>query len=65
MGDGKSTNKTSRATAYQALGRAEDSMCIVSKERNTRNKFLFAFGTRLMEFFAQTLLMTVKRKTSL
>ena len=44
MGDGKSTNKTSRATAYPAPGTAENSRGIVPKERNTRRKiFLVAF----------------------
>ena len=43
MSDGKSTNKTSRATAYQALGMAEDSIDIVLRERNTARKAFLAF----------------------
>ena len=44
MGDDKSTNETSRATAYPALGTAENSMSIVPKERNTGcNMFRVAF----------------------
>ena len=43
MGDGKSTNKTSRAAAYQALGMAEDSIDIVPRERNTARKAILAF----------------------
>ena len=49
MGDGKSTNKTSRATAYVAVGTAGNiGMSIVPKERNTAGKmFLVAFWNRV------------------
>jgi hypothetical protein len=44
MGDGKSTNKTGRDTAYPAVGAAENSRSIVLTERNTARKtFLVAF----------------------
>jgi hypothetical protein len=58
MGDDKSTNKASRATAYPAVGRAENSMSIiVSQERDiARRTFLvpclhWVYGGPLLKIF--------------